>query len=361
MILYLISPDRGGALMLTFRRTLAGAALSSFALLGCDSTSPVAATHLSFESQPSASVVSAQPLGDVRVTVLSAAGQIVTGTMYRVTISLSASDTAAHLTGTTTVETTTGVATFPDLAIARAGADFQLVASVSGLESAVSHSFAIVPGPAAQLRFDTPLDPSLIMVGADIPAVVQVTDAGGNSVPDATNAVTLSYTRTGPFGMTVAADGLFGPTTKAAVNGVVTFSGVSFHKSGLYTLSAAAPGLAGATSGPLTVQAASMTKLIFVIQPSDGTASTPLPAFSVQQVDDYGNGVSLPPGGTYSATLSMGNNPTGAALGGTLTASGLGATALTFNDISLDKPGTGYTLVATSGGRTITSAPFSIH
>jgi hypothetical protein len=345
--------------MMTSGRTLFGVVFSGFALLGCDSTSPVVATHLTFASQPSARVVSAQSLGNVRVTILSTAGQMVTGTRYQVTISLSASDTAAHLVGTTSVETTTGVATFPDLAIVRAGVDFRLVASATDLESAVSAPFVIVPGPASQLRFD-PFAPSTIVVASDIPAVVRATDAGGNTVPDATNPVTLAYTRTGPFGMTVAMDGLFGPATKAAVNGVATFSGLSFHKSGVYTLSATAPGLSGSTGGPLTVQAASMTKLLFVTEPADGTASATLAAFSVQQVDDYGNGLSLPPGPFYSATLSMGNNPTGAVLGGTLTASGVGVGALTFNDISLDKPGTGYTLVVTSGDRTITSAPFSV-
>jgi hypothetical protein len=340
-------------------RTLLSVAISGFALVSCDSTSPIVATHLSFESQPSATVVAAQPLGDVRVEVLSADGRIATGTSYRVTVSLSTSDTAAHLAGTTTVETTTGVATFPDLTVARAGADFRLVANVTDLESAISQSFSVMPGPASQLRFDAS-NPPVIVVGADIPAVVRVTDAGGNTVPDATNPVTLAYTRLGPYGLTVAPDGLFGPTTQAAVNGVATFRGLTFHKSGIYTLSATAPGLSGATGGTVAALAASMTKLLFVTQPSDGTAGTRLAAFSVQQADDYGNGVSIPPGGSYGATLSMGNNPTGAALGGTLALSTLGVLALTFNDVSIDKPGTGYTLVATSGGRTVTSAPFSI-
>ena len=345
--------------MMTSGRTLVSVALSGLALLGCDSTSPAVATHLTFEGQPSASVVSTQPLGNVRVTILSADGEVVTGTTYRVSISLSAADAAAHLAGTTTVETTTGVATFPDLAVGRAGTDFRLVASVTGLESAVSHPFSIVPGPAAQLHFD-PFVHFPILVAADIPAVVRITDAGGNPVADATNPVTLGYTRTGQFGMTVAEDGLFGPATQTAVNGVATFTGLTFHKSGGYTLSATSPGLAGGTSDPLTIQAAAMTRLIFVTQPSDGTAGAALAAFSVQQVDDYGNGLSLPPGPSYGATLSLGNNPTGATLRGTLTVSSLGVTALTFNDISLDKPGTGFTLVATSGNRTITSAPFSI-
>jgi len=348
-------------MMMHCGRTLAIVAIASFAFLGCDSTSPLVATHVIFDSQPPATAVSAQTLGSIRVTVLTAAGQIATGTNYQVTISLLASDTAAHLAGTTSVQTTDGVATFSDLSVARAGSDFRLVASVADLGSWMSQPFTVKPGPPSKLQFDSSQPSLSFQVGSDIPAVVRVTDAAGNTVPDATNSVTVGDTRTGSIGMTVAPDSLFGPVTQPAVNGVATFSGLSIHKSGLYSLSATSAGLAAATSGQLTMMAGPMAKLIFVTQPSDGTASTPLATFSVQQVDVYGNGMSLPPGPPYSVTISLGNNPGGAALGGTLTAQGFGSLAMTFGNVSIDKPGTGYTLVATSDGRTVTSAAFSIH
>ncbi len=341
-------------------RSSARVVICAFALVACDSTTPLVATHVAFEGQPSATVVSAQPLGDIRVNVLTEDGRVATGTDYHVTISLSASDPTAQLAGTTNVGTTNGVATFSDLTVARAGTDFRLVASVTGLGSGTSQSFAVTPGPAGKLSFDSFVPPSALVASA-IPAVVHVTDAAGNTVTGATNSVTLGYTRVSSYGMTTAPDGLFGPTTVAAVNGVAMFSGLSFHKSGFYTLAATAPGLTGATSEQIAIQAAYMTKLIFVTQPQDGTASAALPSFSVQQVDDYGNGLSLPPGPTYSATLALGNNPSGAALGGTVTAQSFGVAALNFGDVSIDKPGTGYTIVATSAGRTITSAPFDIH
>jgi hypothetical protein len=221
--------------------------------------------------------------------------------------------------------------------------------------------FVVTPTPvASQVRFDS-LGQSTALVGWDISVVVRVTDAGGNTIPGATNPVTVGYTRIGPLGMTVAPDGLFGPTTVAAMNGVATFSGLSFHKSGIYTLSAIAPGLSGTTSGSLTMLSGPITRLVFVTQPPNGTAGGALAPFSLLQVDDYGNVISSPPGGSYSATLSLGNNPTGAALGGTLTAQGFGVFTLTFDNVSIDKPGTGYTLVATSSrGWTVTSAPFNI-
>jgi hypothetical protein len=296
----------------------------------------------------------------VRVSVLTADGKLATDSAYRVVIALSSSDTAAHLVGTTSVETNNGVATFPDLTVVRAGTDFRLIARVTGLEDAVSQTFTVTPGPASELRFE-PFNQSVILVASEIPVVVRVTDAGGNTIPDATNTVSIGYTRSGPFGVTFAPDGLYGPTgTAAAVNGVATFSGLNFHKSGLYSLSAAASGLSGATSGQLTIQAANMTRLIFVSQPVNGTAGSSLPTFSVQQVDDFGNGLSLPPGPTYDASLSLGNNPGSAALSGTLTRQVFGVAAISFGDITIDKPGTGYTLVVTSAGRSATSVPFDI-
>lgn len=347
-------------MMMPYRRTLASLATLSFALLGCDSTSPRAATLLSFTVQPPSAVVSTQSLGDVHVTLLNALGQVATATGYQVSISLSASDTAAHLAGTTSVSAVDGVATFSDLSVARAGSGFRLVARVTGLDSAMSQPFTVMVGPPAQLRFDS-WGPSLMLpAGANIPAVVRVADAGGNVVTNATNSVTIGYTRTGPAGMTVADDGLFGPTTETAINGVAAFNALTLHKTGGYTLTAMSSGLTAATSDHLLIWASSMTRLVFVTQPSNGTANTALATFSVQQVDDYGNGLSLPPGPPYSVTLSLGNNPGGAALGGTLTVQGFGTLAMSFGSVTIDKPGTGYTLVATSGARTVTSAAFNI-
>ena len=342
-------------------RLWASIAISGFGLLACSdsTTTPPVAARVAFESQPSATVASAQPLGNVRVTVLTADGEIAVGTYRQVTISLLASDPSAQLSGTTVVATNTGVANFQDLSIVRAGTDFRLAASAAGLEGATSQPFTVTPAPPSQLRFD-PFDHSLMMVGRDLPVVVRLTDAAGNTVPGATNQVTIGYTPLGSFGMPGPQDGLFGPTTVAAVNGVATFSGLTFHKTGSYTLSATASGLAPATSSQLAMQSAAPTNLMFVTQPANGTAGTALPPFSVQLVDEYGNGESIPPGPTYSVTLSMGNNPSGATLGGTLTVQGPGVLRITFSNVTIDRPGTGYTLVATSGGRTVTSAPFNI-
>ena len=61
-----------------------------------------------------------------------------------------------------------------------------------------------------------------------------------------------------------------------------------------------------------------------------------------------------------TVTLSFGSNPGGATLGGTLSAATVGGLA-TFNNVTVDQPGTGYTLVASSTGLTSAeSAAFNI-
>jgi hypothetical protein len=361
-------------------RGLASVAVSGFLILGCggDSNAPLVATQVAFETQPLPTVSSAQSLGNVTVRILTASGQTASATKYQVVLGLSApsdtvqypylnpyprlaADSAWYLAGTTTIETTTGVASFPNLSIARAGAPFNLVARVTGLDIAVSQPFTVTPGPASQLRFNL-ITQSL--VGYEAPVVVRIADAAGNIVTSANDSITVGYTRTGSFGFTIALNDAFGPVTTTAVNGVATVHGLTFHKSGTYSLSASAAGLPPATlSYNFTVPGWQMSRLIFATPPSDGTAGIPLATFSVTQADSYGNGPPPPhsPGNPWTVTLSLGSNPSGAALGGTRSAtSGFGATSVSFQDITIDKPGTGYTLVATYGSWSATSAPFDI-
>jgi hypothetical protein len=104
-----------------------------------------------------------------------------------------------------------------------------------------------------------------------------------------------------------------------------------------------------------------MTQLAFVTPPAGGTTNAALAAISVQQLDRFGNGWSIPPGPPYTVTLSFGTNPAGAALHGTTTRTAFGTLPVKFDDIVVDRPGTGFTLVATSGAMSITSAPFDVH
>lgn len=85
-------------------------------------------------------------------------------------------------------------------------------------------------------------------------------------------------------------------------------------------------------------------RLLFLSEPT-GTLSL-LPAVQVEVVDAAGNRDST---ASNSITLSLASNPAGGNLGGTVTADALNGVA-TFADLTLDRAGSGYQLLATSSG-----------
>lgn len=93
--------------------------------------------------------------------------------------------------------------------------------------------------------------------------------------------------------------------------------------------------------------------LAFSQQPTNAASGASLtPAVTVKVLDS--NGVLLTSStASVSIAISSGTGTTGATLSGTLTQSAINGVA-TFNNLSIDKGGTGYTLKATSG--TLTSA-----
>ena len=98
-------------------------------------------------------------------------------------------------------------------------------------------------------------------------------------------------------------------------------------------------------------------ELRFTTQPVARAAGnvTISPALHVTIEDRFGNTVP-----TGEVTMDIGSAPwPGATLAGTVTANAENGVA-TFTDLRLDKPGTGYSLVATSGGITVTSTAFSV-
>jgi hypothetical protein len=108
----------------------------------------------------------------------------------------------------------------------------------------------------------------------------------------------------------------------------------------------------------LTTLCSVATKLIFSTQPGNGVAGSPLSTQPVvKAVDNDGN---LDPNFNGAVTLTISNNPSGGTLGGTKTVNAINGLA-TFTNISINKPGVGYTLAANSGGLTgATSAPFNV-
>src|SRR5207244_1410524 len=138
--------------------------------------------------------------------------------------------------------------------------------------------------------------------------------------------------------------------TVAAISGVATFSGLSIDKVGTgYTLVASSSGLTDPTSTAFNITAGSATQLVFTVQPSNTAAGVAItPAVQVTARDGQGNTAT---GFTGNVTLPLGVHPCPTRRSSDLTVAAISGVA-TFSGLSIDKAGTGYTLVASSSGLT---------
>src|SRR3989442_1090711 len=127
----------------------------------------------------------------------------------------------------------------------------------------------------------------------------------------------------------------------------------------LWTLPAAlAAGILGCEQARPTQPSGAATKLAFTGQPTNVAAAQPItPAVQVAVQDAVGNTV---PAATNAVTVTLGSNPRGGTLGGTMTVSASQGIAA-FADLRIDRPGSGYTLLASAAGLSgATSTPFAV-
>jgi 6-phosphogluconolactonase (cycloisomerase 2 family) len=181
------------------------------------------------------------------------------------------------------------------------------------------------------------------------PLTVSVQDGVGNTVSSASMNITVA------IGTNAGSGTLSGAITVAAVGGVATFSNLSLDSPGSgYTLTASANGSTTATSSPFDV---APDGLVFTAQPTDtlnGQTISPV-AVTVQASDG-----TIASSANMNVTVAIGTNPNGGTLSGATTVASVGGVA-TFSNLSLDRPGSGYTLMATANGASpATSNPFNI-
>lgn len=169
---------------------------------------------------------------------------------------------------------------------------------------------------------------------------VLVRDANNNPVVSTTVAVTL----TGTAGASV---GSIPPDTDAS--GLISVDLTDTTAEALavgFTVDA----VAGSNTTPVTFVAGAAVKLVFGEQPGNTVAGAVIaPAIKVEIQDALGNLVTT---ATDNVNLAFDNNPGGlGTLLGTLSRAAVDGVA-TFDDISVDEIGSGYTLRATAGGLT---------
>src|SRR5262249_5057507 len=134
---------------------------------------------------------------------------------------------------------------------------------------------------------------------------------------------------------------------------------VTLKTAGSQTISASETDCGNTISGSttVTVNPAAADHLAFGQQPTNTPAGTTIsPAVTVRIVDPYNNLTNS----TASVSLAMGSNPSGGPLTGPTPQAAVAGVA-TFSDLSIDKKGIGYTLLATTSGLTgATSNAFNI-
>jgi hypothetical protein len=196
-----------------------------------------------------------------------------------------------------------------------------------------------------------------VTAGSPFDLTVTAVDSFGQTALGYTGTVTFSATDPNPA-VVLPSDYTF----TVADAGMHTFAGgATLYSAGSQAVTAtdtSASSPTGSTSVP--VDPAAADHLLFLQPPTDTAAGQTIsPAVAVAVVDQYGNVVTGD--NTDTVTLSLSTNPGGGTLSGTLTLT-VSSGVATFSDLSIDLPGSGYTLHATIGGGLpdIDSNPFNI-
>jgi hypothetical protein len=218
--------------------------------------------------------------------------------------------------------------------------------------SPVTFTANALPGAATALSAGT-VATSIVAGTSLAPVTFTARDNFGNTATAFTGTVTVA------LGGSATAS-LLGTKTATAIGGVATFSGLGVNTVGTgYTLSATAPNLTATTSAAFAVTPAAAASLQFAAPlASSVTADNPVPVFSVNALDPFGN---LATGFTGAVTLAVsGTSATGTALSGTTSVAAIAGVAR-FDGTRLQRAGTGYQITAASGGlTTATSSAFAI-
>ena len=268
------------------------------------------------------------------VELLDAAGLRMANSGNTVTASLASGPAGGTITGTTSVTSTNGLASFSNLSVAGALGSYTVNLS-SG--AATVGTFSVATG--TQLAIDTP--PTTVDNGGTLGSfTVRVANALGITNPSSTAQVSVTATN----------GTVTGTTTVTAVNGVATFSGLGITSSTPatpVTLTVSAPLF---PSVPLSITVTQTpTTASFVTQPTSATLNIPLaPQPSVRVLDKAGQPMVS---GTVTAAIAA----TPSALGGTTTASIIAGVA-SFSNLVLTSLGS-YNITLTAGG---TAAPLTL-
>jgi hypothetical protein len=169
-------------------------------------------------------------------------------------------------------------------------------------------------------------------------------------IEDASNNLVTSFSGTVTATRTVGTGALQGTVTVNVVNGVATFSNLSYNTAETITITfSSTPALATAVTGNIVVQPGAPSTVAFVVPPSNATAGVAIaPTVTAEVRDAFANVIT-----TAGIPITVAINTGSGVLSGTLTQNTVASGLATFGNLSIDLSGP-KTLIASSG--TYTSA-----
>jgi hypothetical protein len=208
-----------------------------------------------FFSSPPTNTTGGAVMAPVEITVLDSATNVVTSFGGDVSVSLSANPAGGTLSGTTTRAAASGVATFDDLSIDKAGVGYRLAATSA--VDATSGPFDVSVGPADSLLLVSGQGqsgtPSMALPES---LVVQVVDAGGNPV----SGINVTWTAT-------VGGGLVSPGIVPTDADGLAKARWTLGPTGVDTATASSSGLVGS---PVVFTASTPPVAPTLVAPSDG-------------------------------------------------------------------------------------------
>jgi len=301
-----------------------------------------AASALKVSTQPTGGTSGGVVAGSPAVTVVDAGGNAVTS---HPSTAVTVSSSTGTIGGTTTANTSSGVATFAAATLAGlVSTSHSLTFTATGLGSVTSSTFSLTVGAAAGLSIQTqPVGAVAIGTALSVQPVVRVVDSAGNvRTSDSTTLVTASILTGSSFG-SLSSD------TATASSGVATFSGLRVNGAGgAFTVRFSASGLAPVTSSSFTITLTSQTITFGPL----GAKTFGDPAFGISASTDSNLVIAF--SSTTPSVCSVTGNSTasGGATGAVVTLHGAGSCT-----IATDQAGNHAYGAATRQTRSFTVSP----
>lgn len=258
---------------------------------------PGALARVVITTQPAGAVVATSLATQPVVELRDSNDNVLTTSTAPVTAAIASG--GGTLSGTSTVASVAGKATFADLAVTGLAGDRTLSFAVAGAPSVTSANFSLSPGAPSQIAIKTQPAGAQVAIPLATQPRLEVQDAGTNVIATATLPITV----------TIASGGgsLTGTTTVTSVAGVAQFTDLALlGLVGARTLAFTSPGIQSTTSGAFALSPGVPSQVLLTRQPVGGAIGAPLLVQPAVELRDVSGNVATNATAPIVATISFG-------------------------------------------------------